>query len=247
MRAENTLMKNLKIIDLSLFFEKEKILILGDLQLGIEDSLAKEGILLPKFNLKKIKTRLENIFKETKELNEIIINGDLKHEFTVSKQEWLEVFDLIEFLLKHTKKITIVKGNHDINLKPLLKFHDLKVYENYFIEKLKAFILHGDKIPDFKGNEFKKAKLLIIGHEHPAISLKHGIKKEKFKCFLKGKFKGKTLIVMPSFTDASIGNDILNEQILSPFLQENLSDFEVWLIEDKPYYFGLLKNLEPLK
>jgi len=244
---ENFIQKGIKIIDLALFFEKEKILVLGDLQLGIEEFFSSKGIILPRFNLKKIKARLERIFSEVNKVNEIIINGDLKHEFErISKQEWLEVFDLIEFLLKKTKKITIVKGNHDINLKPILKFHKLKIYDNYFIEKLKTFILHGDKLPDKKSNEFKKAKLLIIGHEHPAISLRQGTKKELFKCFLKGKFNGKTLIVLPSFTDAAIGTDLFNEQLLSPFLQQNIDEFEAWLIEDKAYYFGKIKDIEKI-
>jgi len=39
------------------------------------------------------------------------------------------------------------------------------------------------------------------------------------------------------------GTDILKEQILSPFLQQNLDNFDVYVFEDKVYEFGKLKGL----
>jgi metallophosphoesterase superfamily enzyme len=39
------------------------------------------------------------------------------------------------------------------------------------------------------------------------------------------------------------GTDVLNENFLSPFLKQDISEFEVWILEDKPYYFGKIKDL----
>ena len=102
-------------------------------------------------------------------------------------------------------------------------------------------ITHGHKIPN--KNILKKAKTIVIGHEHPAISLKEDVRIEKFKCFLKGKYKRKKLIVMPSFCLATEGTDILKERLISPFLDHDLRNFEVFIVADKVYDFGKVKNL----
>jgi len=106
-------------------------------------------------------------------------------------------------------------------------------------------MMHGDKfnktVEDIIKN--KKIKTIIIGHEHPAVSLKEGSRTETFKCFLKGKFKGKELIVQPSFNLVTEGTDILKESLLSPFLKQNLKNFNVYIVADKVYDFGKVSSL----
>ncbi|PJA20489.1 MAG: phosphoesterase, partial [Candidatus Diapherotrites archaeon CG_4_10_14_0_2_um_filter_31_5] len=106
----------------------------------------------------------------------------------------------------------------------------------------KILFLHGDRIPESK--EFNSAKTIVIGHEHPAITLTEGIKHEKFKCFVKGKYEKKTLIVLPSFNSTLEGQDLLKGKLLSPFLHQDLSEFELWLVADKTYFFGKMKEIE---
>ena len=93
-------------------------------------------------------------------------------------------------------------------------------------------------------DEIKNSKLIIMGHEHPAIGLKEKAKYEVFKCFLVGKFRNNTLIVLPSFNNLTIGTDVLRQKLLSPFLQDNLRNFSAFIVEDnKVLDFGKLKNL----
>ena len=101
--------------------------------------------------------------------------------------------------------------------------------------------MHGNKIPNKE--LLKDVSTIIIGHEHPAVSLKEVPRVEKFKCFLKGRYKGKDLIVQPSFNPIIEGTDLLRDEILSPFLQQSLDNFDVFVVEDKIYKFGALKNL----
>jgi uncharacterized protein len=109
------------------------------------------------------------------------------------------------------------------------------------------FICHGDKI--LNNEDFKKSKIIIIGHEHPSIGLQEGNRVEKYKCFLKGKFKDKTLIVMPSMNQLTEGTDVLTERLLSPYLKEkngckNINTFETWIVEqNEVFHFGKLKGL----
>ncbi|MFH1234040.1 MAG: metallophosphoesterase [Candidatus Diapherotrites archaeon] len=227
---------------LGLFIEKEKILAITDLHLGYEEMLNAQGVFLPRTNFEKIRTALTEMLKELPKLDIIVILGDLKNEFGfISRQEWTEVIEMLQFLQKHCKKIVLIKGNHDKILGPLVKWEGLKIQEEFYITKTGVLFLHGDKIP--KSENFRKAKTVVIGHEHPAVSLREGIKSEMFKCFLNGKFKGKNLVVLPSIDMASVGTNVLTQKLLSPFLQQDLGKFECWLVEDRAYYFGKLNAL----
>jgi len=226
-----------------LFFPKQKILVLTDLHLGYEEALLKQGTFLPRFNFEDSVKKLIKIFETTGKLDKIIILGDLKHEFgVISQQEWNEVIKMLSFFSENCKEIILLKGNHDNILGPIARWKNLTVQDSFFLEKEKILFLHGDKIPVNK--EFKKAETIVIGHEHPAVTLTEGVKREKFKCFLKGKYGKKTLIVLPSFNITTEGTNLLKEKLLSPFLKQNLDNFEVWVVADKTYFFGKLKELK---
>jgi len=104
----------------------------------------------------------------------------------------------------------------------------------------KYLILHGEEIPK---EVPKEVKTIIIGHEHPAVSIRDEIRTEKFKCFLVGKWKGKNLVSMPAFNPVVEGTDVQKEKLLSPFLKQDLSNFTVYVVADKIYRFGKLKNI----
>lgn len=228
----------IEIIDLALYIRKNKTLVITDTQIGLEESLNKQGILIPRFQYKDIIKSLDRIFEKIKDKVEtIIINGDVKHEFgTISKQEWRDVLNLMDYLRKKAEKIILIKGNHDTILGPLAEKKNLQIRDYYNVGDIS--ILHGHKIfPDLR-------KIIIIGHEHPAVSLRKGIRSEKFRAYLKGRWKNHILIVQPSLNFVNIGTNILQENLLSPFLQKELDDFDVFIVEDKIYYFGKIKDLK---
>lgn len=241
------MIKGIEIIDLGIMLKNEKILVLSDFHIGYEEALNKQGILVPKFQFKDIIKRLTKIFSRLKKdkLKKIIINGDIKHEFgTISEQEWRETLRLLDFLTKFCDEIILIKGNHDTIIGPIAKKRNVRIVD-YCLTKKGVLIIHGHRIPE--KDLLKKTNMIIIGHEHPALSLREGIRIEKFKCFLKGKYKRKNLVVMPSFCLATEGTDILKEKLLSPFLDQDLTNFDVFVVADKVYDFGKLKNLtQPL-
>ena len=53
------ILDNINIYELGLYLNKEKVLIISDLQLGYEENLNKQGILVPRFQLEDIKKVLE--------------------------------------------------------------------------------------------------------------------------------------------------------------------------------------------
>lgn len=230
------ILEGIEIIDLALWLNKEKTLIVSDFHLGYEEVLKKEGVFVPRFQLKDVLERLKIILEKVKP-EKIIINGDLKHEFgKVLNQEWRDVLRLLDFLIKNSNELILVKGNHDLFLSPIAGKRNIKIVDDYLINDI--LITHGNKIKKTKANT------LIIGHEHPAISLKEEGKIEKYKCFLKGKWERKNLIITPSFNFLFEGTDITKEELLSPYLKD-VSDFEVYVIGKKVYNFGKLKDLTP--
>ncbi|QQG38974.1 MAG: metallophosphoesterase [Candidatus Woesearchaeota archaeon] len=233
------ILKDIEIIDLALYLKKHKAIIISDVHLGYEEDLNKKGVLAPLNQFKDTMKKLEKILKN-KKLNYFIINGDLKHEFgIISRTEWKNVSALLDFLKQHSKNIILIEGNHDITLDIIAKKKNLELANNFSLDDI--YIAHGDKIP--KDENFKKAKIIITGHEHPAISISDDTRTEKYKCFLKGKYKNKTLIVTPAFNVLTIGTDILKNKLLSPFLQQNLSNFDIFIVQDKVYNFGKVKNI----
>lgn len=225
----------IKIVDLGLL--AERTLIIADVHIGYEEALNKQGILLPRFQLKEVMQRLERICNRIS-FDRVIINGDLKHEFgTISEQEWRDTLKFLDFF--KDKKIVLVKGNHDTILGPIAEKRNVEVKDFFKIKDI--FICHGDRIPD--NPEFKSAKVVVIGHEHPAVSIKEGPRVELFKCFLKGKYKKKNLIVQPSFNLVTEGNDVVTEKLLSPFLNKDITCFEAYVVSDRVYFFGKVSNL----
>ncbi|MBC8501071.1 MAG: metallophosphoesterase [Nanoarchaeota archaeon] len=237
-RNELEILPSSKIIDLSLFLEKERTLILGDIHIGFEEAMHKEGVLLPKFHFKDLTDKLEEILKKTKPKT-VIINGDIKHEFgTISDEEWRNTLKLID-LISEKAHLVLVKGNHDTILEPIAKKRDVDIRDYYTTKDI--YICHGHKMP--QDADFKNSKRVIISHDHPAISLREGPRIEKYKCFLVGKWKDKKLVVLPAFSPTSSGSDIMKEKMFSPLLT-NISKFRVIVVEDKVYDFGFVKELE---
>ncbi|MBI2140689.1 metallophosphoesterase [Candidatus Woesearchaeota archaeon] len=214
------------------------ILAFSDAHIGYEESLNRQGILLPRQHVQAVMEMLEKTLRQikkdfkVKKFSKIIINGDLKHEFgRISEQEWRHTLRLLDFLRRFTEEIVLVKGNHDTILGPIAEKRDVKIVSHEAIGGL--LFVHGDKIP---GKELLKGiKTIIIGHEHPAVSLSDGIRAELFKCFLKGRWKGRSLIVLPSCSLAAEGTDITKEELQSPFLKGSRASYTACIVADKAY------------
>src|SRR3989338_11502105 len=101
--------EGIRIIDLSLYLERYNTLVIGDIHLGFEESMNRQGVLIPRFQYKDTTQRLKMIFEAAKKpLNELVVNGDLKHEFgVISEQEWREILRFLDFALEHCKRIVL--------------------------------------------------------------------------------------------------------------------------------------------
>jgi len=236
------LLKGLIAEDLFLYLPDYNTFILSDVHIGYEESLNRRGVLIPRNNYNDLILRLEKALETIRKkdvIEKIIINGDLIHEFgKVSSKEKELTSKFINFLLTYAE-VLLIEGNHDKALKYFITKNVL-ISDKLVIGEF--LIMHGDKLPS--KDSLKNIKTIIVGHEHPSVNIASGSRTEKYKCFLKGKYEHKNLIVMPSCNLFIEGTDILREKILSPFLKKhNILTFEAYIIEDKIYDFGKLKNL----
>lgn len=194
-------------------------LAVADLHLGYEGVMAKKGALLPKVNLKKIIELIDTALIKTR-AKTIIVDGDIKNEFsTVDQEEFNELFDFVTFVRGKGLDLILIKGNHDNFVERYREPFKLKVYQQE--ARLGDYLFfHGEEAP----HDTKKAKMLIMGHEHPAIGVYNaGGKKEKLAAFLLGTYKRTPLLVLPAMNYYAAGTDInlqSKSALLSPVLKE---------------------------
>ena len=236
-----------KIIGKALFFSEKRILAIADLHIGYENMLNERGVLVPRAQFREMMNDLKKVFdeieKKQEKAKEIVILGDLKHDFgRISKQEWKETLALLDFLKKKCKKIVLIKGNHDAILEPIARQKGIELRDFYIKDDI--CFMHGHKI--FAGCLSKGIKTIVLGHGHPAIVLRDKIKSERYKCFLAGKWKGKQIIILPSFFPLVEGSDISMDFENGLAFNFNLKNFKVYAIGDKVYEFGKVKSINLL-
>ncbi len=228
----------IEVIDLALYLKDSGVLILSDLHIGFEESLMKQGVLVPRFHYKDIVDRLEQIFAKVKPKG-IVLNGDLKHEFgAASRQEWKETMRLFDYLLRKCNNVVVVKGNHDPSLGPLANKKGIKIVKELKLGRI--LVAHGDSVP-----KTKDFGVMIVGHVHPAVSLHDKGRVERFKCFLKGRYGTSVLIVQPSFHPSVEGSDVTKEKVKCPLVKD-FGGFDVFVVDDvrkKVLDFGKVKDL----
>jgi len=241
--------KDYIFIDKTVFFPKQEILAVGDLHLGYEHMLKSSGIAIPEMQIKEIMENLKKIFSKIKErgykIKKIIFLGDIKHYFGFEFHEKGSFDDIYSFLKDYfeEKDIILIKGNHD------KAEYSGKRMRNYYVNDGVAFI-HGHM--DFLPLYDKEVKTIVMGHLHPSviISDKANVKREKFKCFLVGKTRGKELIVLPSFFEIIEGTNVNDyeedyQRYFSILPKEAVLNSEIFVVgEDNVYDFGKVKDLD---
>lgn len=143
---------------------KTRTLVIADPHIGWENALQEKGIHVPS-QTPKILNKLVALLSEYKP-DALLILGDVK--FTVIKSEpseWHDIPDFFIQLQQHVKSISIIRGNHDANLEPLLP------------ESVKLLPATGTVIDDvglFHGHKWPSptlldCKTLVMGHVHPVV------------------------------------------------------------------------------
>lgn len=202
------------------------ILVISDLHLGLEGSMTSEGSYVPKFHLDDLLKDIEKARSRT-EASRVLLNGDLKNEFRKSYySEKSEVSELLQHLKRRFEEVIIVEGNHDQFIENTVEDEGLEL-NDYFFEDGILFI-HGDELPENIVEDSLEYDTIVLGHEHPALSLKDDIGvAEKVDAILYGETdEGRKLVVLPAFSDISNGtkvNEVPSRKLLSPVLKDKVN------------------------
>ncbi len=169
-------------------------LVIADLHLGLEFELQRKGFNIPS----QFKPFSREISELSQECERIIILGDLKH--TITGFSWPERVYLPEFIRSLNKEVILVKGNHDGDIEEYLNIHLVPSsgfeFEDYWL-------FHGHARP----RELRDH--MIMAHVHPVLRIKDslgGIITEKV--WVKAKYEGKKLLIMPAFNPLITGADV---------------------------------------
>lgn len=209
----------------------ERVLVLGDLHLGYEGAMRSSGVMVPVKLYEKCVADFDEIINSVEGIfvDKIIILGDLKHEFGfILQDEWNKIVNFLEYLKKKCNEIVVIEGNHDNILFPILEKLKVAGVRDYLWRDI--LFAHGDK--EFPELYSDKIKYWVLGHGHPALNLRDGITRESYKCFLNGSFRGKKIILVPSFFPLVAGTDAREFDLGFPF-EFNLENFEVFIVGDK--------------
>ncbi len=183
---------------------KKKSLIVTDIHIGFENSLATNGIFIGK------NSTINETIQELSEIidaenpDSVILLGDVKSSIkNISRNEWNEV---PMFLKKIREKcdVILVPGNHDANIQKLVPDNVSMISATGMVEE-NILLTHGHTMPS---ENFSHVDKIIMGHIHPVFfqegSVINGqrvwisIKTKKEKIF-PNKSGELEIIIIPSF------------------------------------------------
>jgi putative SbcD/Mre11-related phosphoesterase len=224
-----------------------RALVIADYHAGIEAVLSHEGVELAS-RARQRRDRLQALLTET-EPDRLVILGDLVHAIGDPwETERSEVTSLLEML---PVPLTLVKGNHDGKIEPILRSHD----QDLSVTPADGTVIgEGDQTVGFAhghtwpGEAVLGASTVCIGHEHPMVRLADtvgGCRTER--AWLRGEldpvpfrahhntdrdFEG-DIVVFPAFNDISGGTwvNVDDQEFLSPFLPDGLGGGEAYLLD----------------
>jgi putative SbcD/Mre11-related phosphoesterase len=151
----------------ALLLEKggERFLVIADLHLGWEVTLARQGIHVPS-QVPRLMDKLRKIIEETQPAS-LVLLGDIKHAVAkVELEEWKYVPEFFEGLVDLIADIQVVPGNHDGNLEPLTP-PNVKIHKSTGVSLWNSVgLFHGHAWPS---PSLLQCKHLIMGHLHPVV------------------------------------------------------------------------------
>ncbi len=213
----------------AIYFKKFNALIIADIHLGFEEDMASKGIFLPRVQLRKSIEIIDKAQNMTRAA-QLIIAGDVKHHFEkLGRREVRDLREFFEYVSRRFEKIIIVRGNHDTFMYSFSRKLGIELYDKLWLNNV--LLVHGHRELD-KSDSFD---IVIMGHEHPSISLKdpvtgYGI---KIQCHLIVPLRrGGKALVLPAMGVYQSGTpiSISREAYLSPIIRD-----EGILEEAKPY------------
>jgi len=143
----------------------ERVLVVADLHIGWEVSLAQKGIHVPS-QTPKLLEKMIQLIKVTNPTS-IVFLGDVKHAVEkVALEEWRDVPEFFQKIGELVQDIQVVSGNHDGNLEALTT-PNVKIHPSSGIVIWKRIaLLHGHAWPK---TDLLACDTMVMAHLHPVV------------------------------------------------------------------------------
>ena len=221
----------------------ERLLAVADYHAGIEVGLRYEGVELQSAADER-RDRLLSLVERSRP-DRVIVLGDLGHAigdpFAEEREELAALFEALSV------PATLVKGNHDGDLEPVLADldADVTVTPAHGVRMGSVGLVHGHTWPS---PDVLAADVICMGHEHPVVRLEDSVGgSRKERAWLRGRLvagpfaehagapleTAADLVVFPAFNDRSGGTwiNVSGQSFLAPFLPDALRDGEAFLVD----------------
>ncbi len=203
-----------------IYLRRYRMALLADTHIGFEEEMAEKGVYIPRFQKKRFIGILEDLFNSVN-VEVLTLVGDFKHKFDkLGRIERIELDEIIRYVLSRVGRFIVIRGNHDNYLSILTRKYDFEFVDQLNIDDF--LIVHGHS----KLSEHANVKYVVIGHEHPVITLRDSLGSiGRFQCFLVGEtIYNQQLITLPAVGAYQTGSKITLDRhtYLSPILKEQV-------------------------
>ncbi len=146
--------------------QAERVLVIADLHIGWEVTLAQRGIHIPS-QTPKLLEKITRAIQDSKP-SSIILLGDIKHAVEkLALEEWRDVPLFFEKISDMVSDIHVIPGNHDGNIDALVT-PNVKIHASSGLLWGNTGLIHGHAWPS---PEVASAQNLIMAHLHPVVTL----------------------------------------------------------------------------
>ena len=233
----------------AVWIEGTRSLVVADLHLGYVWAHRHEGQLLP-ISVREDSTERLLALMHSYQPREVVFLGDVVHRAVSAPALCAEITRLFAEVSARSRP-RIVLGNHDAHLPGLLAECGIVVKMGRQLQAGPHLLLHGDEPDDPEGISETFAAIggggrVIIGHEHPAISLSDGVaSRVKCPCFL----SSSEVLVLPAFSRWAAGTDPRGGRFLSPFARLTQFDRAIAILAGKllPVRYGHASSNAPYR
>ena len=145
--------------------DEKKSLIVTDIHLGFESSMASNQIFIGKNS--SLNETIDEILEiiDMEKPDSTVLLGDIKSSIkSISRTEWEEV---PEFFKRISKKcsITVIPGNHDANIQRLIH-ENVSLSNSTGMIEGNVLLTHGHAMPS---ENYSQVDKIIMGHLHPVF------------------------------------------------------------------------------
>ncbi len=217
----------------AVWLAEPRVLIVADLHLGYAWAHRADGQLLPLSATEDTTERLLGLLNRYP-ARELVLLGDILHRAVEAPALYTELRWLTLNVGERTR-LRLIGGNHDRHLASTLAAAGLAMEINESLTIGPHLLLHGDGRDEESAADHlricaQRGGRVILGHEHPAITLSDGVASSaKCPCFL----AGPGILVLPAFSAWAAGSPVRDGNFLSHYARLSRFDRAVTVLAGK--------------